>query len=59
MAQVSSLAALVKVVSHDLIDSTIGIDPATMEFYNGNMKNSLCFRKTLQFHIHFLRMDEK
>jgi len=39
MAQVSSLAALVKVVSHDLIDSTIGIDPATLEFYNGNMIN--------------------
>lgn len=37
MAQVSSFDALVKVVSHDLIDSTIGIDPATLEFHNGNM----------------------
>ncbi|PWN31349.1 uncharacterized protein FA14DRAFT_158802 [Meira miltonrushii] len=37
MAQVSSFYALVKVVSHDLNDSTIGIDPAMLECYNGNI----------------------
>lgn len=39
MAQVSSFDAPVKVASNDLIDSTIGIDPAMLEFFDENMFN--------------------
>ena len=49
MAQISSFDAPVKVASNDLIDSTVGIDPAILEFPNENLINVPQYDLFIQF----------